>query len=83
MHPMKSWIMTLAFAGILGSLAAALSFMLRKPSQDTEASTQETERARNMFRALAMRVALSVLLFLCVLLAWKMGWIRPSGLPIG
>ena len=26
---------------------------------------------------------LSVALFLFVLLAWKMGWMRPSGLPVG
>jgi hypothetical protein len=36
-----------------------------------------------MMRALALRVALSVLLFACVMLAWWMGWIQPKGLPIG
>jgi hypothetical protein len=27
-------------------------------------------------------VGFSILLFLCVLLAWKLGYIRPTGLPI-
>jgi hypothetical protein len=28
-------------------------------------------------------VGFSILLFLCVLLAWKLGYIRPTGLPLG
>jgi len=28
-------------------------------------------------------VGFSVLLFLCVLLAWKLGYIQPKGLPVG
>jgi hypothetical protein len=35
-----------------------------------------------MARALAVRVGLSVSVFLLVLLAWYMGWIKPSGIPI-
>ena len=35
-----------------------------------------------MARALALRVALSVALFLIILLSWKMGWIQPTGLPV-
>jgi hypothetical protein len=27
-------------------------------------------------------VGFSILLFLCVLLAWKLGYIRPTGLPV-
>jgi hypothetical protein len=37
----------------------------------------------NMAKALAFRVGFSILLFLCVLLSWKMGWIQPSGIPAG
>ena len=40
-------------------------------------------RRGNMMRALALRVALSVLLFLCILGAYWMGWIQPTGLPVG
>ena len=36
-----------------------------------------------MVRALTVRIGLSVLLFLCILLAWKLGYIQPGGLPVG
>jgi hypothetical protein len=36
-----------------------------------------------MARALAVRVGVSVALFLLILLAWKLGWITPKGLPTG
>ena len=42
---------------------------------------QDTNRA--MARALALRVGLSIALFLFILLSWSMGWVRPSGLPVG
>jgi hypothetical protein len=44
---------------------------------------QVGSRQRQMARALALRVGLSVALFLFVLLAWWMGWIKPTGLPTG
>jgi hypothetical protein len=28
-------------------------------------------------------VGLSILLFICILLAWKLGYIQPTGLPVG
>jgi hypothetical protein len=40
-------------------------------------------KTNNMVRALAMRVGFSIALFLCVLLAWKLGYIHPSGIPAG
>lgn len=77
---MKHLLVGLAFAGIIGSLASALFFMMRgsKPGE-----TDDPERARRMVRALAIRVGLSVLLFICVLIAWKLGYIQPSGIPQG
>lgn len=74
---MKQMLVGFAFLGILGSLASALFFMLKhgKPGDAPDA-----QRARRMMRALALRVGLSVLLFVCILLAWKLGWIQPSGL---
>jgi hypothetical protein len=33
-----------------------------------------------MARALAVRVGLSVLLFLCILISYKLGWIQPTGI---
>ena len=67
------WIVALGFVAILGSLGTALFFMMR----DGQAKTS------NMMKALAMRVGFSIVLFLCVLLAWKLGYIQPSGIPAG
>gem|GEM_PF-6363730 len=39
----------------------------------------DMQRSRAMWRALALRVLLSVLLFVCLLLAARLGWIQPSG----
>jgi hypothetical protein len=36
-----------------------------------------------MATALALRVGLSIVLFVCVLISWKMGWIQPTGIPPG
>ncbi len=71
-----SYLIAFAFVAILGSLASALYFMM-KDGTDGKAKTS------NMARALAVRVGLSVLLFLCILLAWKFGFIQPTGLPSG
>jgi hypothetical protein len=40
-------------------------------------------RSGSMARALTVRIGLSVLLFVCLLAAWKLGYIQPGGLPIG
>lgn len=69
-------MVALAFLAILASLGAALFFMLRD-GRNGQAKTS------NMARALALRVGLSVLLFICILVAWKLGLIRPTGLPVG
>ena len=37
----------------------------------------------NMAKALAVRVGLSILLFVCILVAWKLGLIQPTGIPVG
>lgn len=65
----------LGFLAILASLATALFFMMRTGKNNRE-------RGRRMAWALTARIALSVALFLCVLLAWKLGYIRPTGLPL-
>jgi hypothetical protein len=36
-----------------------------------------------MARALTVRVGISVLLFVCLLVAYKLGWIAPTGIPVG
>ena len=61
---------------VLAALAGAGFFMLRKGPDDGNAD-------KRMARTLAIRVALSVTLFLLILLAWALGWIHPSGIPVG
>jgi putative copper export protein len=78
-----SLLVALAFLVILAALAAAGFFMLR--SSGSQEGTEADAAARNsrMAKALALRIGVSVLLFICVLLAWKLGYIKPSGLPLG
>ena len=72
-----TYLVALAFLAIIASLGAALLFMLRGGKQEP------TDKSKRMARALALRVAFSVLLFLCILLAWAMGWIHPTGIQNG
>ena len=69
-------VVALAFVGILGALAMAGVFMLRD-------GRDGKPRAGRMMRALALRVGLSVLLFVCILLSYWLGWIQPTGVPLG
>jgi len=36
-----------------------------------------------MAKALAVRVGVSIALFLFILFSWYMGWVQPTGLPTG
>jgi DUF2909 family protein len=65
-----------AFAVILGALAWAGVAMLR-------GGRKEGSKGGDMMRALAVRIAVSVLLFVCIMIAWALGWIHPTGLPLG
>ncbi|MCX2861213.1 DUF2909 domain-containing protein [Paucibacter sp. PLA-PC-4] len=67
-------VFLLAFIGILGALAAAGLFMLR--------NSGGKQRGPKMARALAVRVGVSVALFLFILLSYYMGWIQPTGVPL-
>jgi hypothetical protein len=80
------YLIALAFIAILASLGAALFFMMRGGGKDpaqTSPAQAHLQRNKGMARALALRVAVSVVLFICVLLAWKLGYIQPHGLPVG
>ena len=72
------FVVALAFLAILASLGSALFFMMRGGSNDRD----DKARGDRMARALALRIGLSVLLFICILLAWKLGYIQPSGIPL-
>jgi hypothetical protein len=75
---MKAFIVV-ALLLVLAALASAGVFMLRKD----DSAAEPAQRDRKMARALAVRVGLSVALFLFILLSWKMGWIAPRGIPVG
>ncbi|MFO1266438.1 MAG: DUF2909 domain-containing protein [Rubrivivax sp.] len=83
------WIIVLALVGIVAALASAGAFMLRQGraregnAGSEPGSGEPAEPNRQMARALAVRVGISVALFLFVLLSWFMGWVRPTGLPTG
>lgn len=71
-----TYLVSLAFFAILASLATALYFMLR-------GGTGGPRQSRRMALALALRVGVSILLFACILLSWKFGFIQPTGIPQG
>ena len=70
------YVIGLAFVGILGALAMAGVFMLRE-------GRDGKPRSEKMMHALALRIGLSVLLFVFILLSWWLGWIHPTGIPLG
>jgi hypothetical protein len=65
------WVLVIAFLLIVGSLASAMVFLVRDRGQ-----------TRNVVRALALRIGLSVALFLTLLFSNWMGWIQSTGVPI-
>jgi hypothetical protein len=69
------YLVALAFIAIIGSLGSALYFMMKDGQNGKPKSS-------HMARALAFRVGFSVLLFICILLAWKFGLIQPTGIPL-
>ncbi|MEW6370230.1 MAG: twin transmembrane helix small protein [Pseudomonadota bacterium] len=59
----------IAFILIIASLGSALFFLMR-----------DKGRSNRTVQALAMRVGLSITLFLIVLASYKLGWISPTGI---
>ncbi|HAV38078.1 twin transmembrane helix small protein [Telluria sp. B2] len=59
----------IAFILIIASLGSALFFLMR-----------DKGRSNRTVQALAMRVGLSITLFLIVLASYKLGWITPTGI---
>jgi hypothetical protein len=68
-----TYLVILAFVAIVGSLGAALFFMMND-GKNGKAKTSK------MVRVLALRVAFSILLFICILAAYKLGYIQPTGI---
>ncbi|MCW8869127.1 MAG: twin transmembrane helix small protein [Proteobacteria bacterium] len=65
------YIIVIVFLFILYSMGSALFYLSRDKGQ-----------SNNTVRFLTVRVVLSVVLFLFILLAMKMGWIVPHGLTM-
>ncbi|NVD70223.1 twin transmembrane helix small protein [Duganella sp. BJB488] len=59
----------IAFILIIGSLASAFFFLMR-----------DKGKSNNTVRALAVRVGLSIALFIALLVAYKLGYIQPTGI---
>ena len=71
MQPQYKLVVIVVFIGILVSLGSALYQLSRHDKGDS----------KKMVRALAIRVGLSVALFLLLMILWYTGIIVPHGLP--
>lgn len=71
MQPQYKLIVIVVFIGILVSLGSALYQLSRHDKGDS----------KKMVRALAIRVGLSIALFLMLMVLWYAGVIVPHGLP--
>ena len=69
-------LVLLGFLLIIGSLGSALFFMMRNSPGNKNGSGK-------MAWALAMRIGFSILLFLAILIGWKLGYLHPTGIPAG
>jgi hypothetical protein len=67
-------LIVLAFLLVLAALVYAGISMVRD-GRDGKGKTP------TMMRALAVRVGVSVAIFLCLMLGYKLGWIQPTGIP--
>ena len=72
---MKVLFVGLAFSAIFGALALAGVYMVR-------GGRGGSSKGGDMMRALAVRIAVSVVLFIAILMAWHLGWIHPTGVPL-
>jgi hypothetical protein len=62
-------LVAIAFLLIIASLGSALVFLMR-----------DKGKSNRTVHALAMRVGFSILLFIFILIANKLGWIQPTGI---
>jgi hypothetical protein len=62
-------VVIVAFILILASLGSALVFLMR-----------DKGKSNRTVKALAFRVGFSITLFVLLLVAYKLGWIQPTGI---
>ena len=70
MQPLYKILVIAVFIGILAALGSALYQLSRKGGD-----------SKKMIRALAIRVGLSIALFLLLMILWYLGIITPHGIP--
>ena len=63
------YVVIVAFVLIFASLGSALVFMMK-----------DRGKSDRTVYALALRVGFSISLFLFILIAYKLGWIQPTGI---
>lgn len=71
MQPVYKILVLAIFIAILASLGSALYQLSRRGGD-----------SKKMIRALAIRVGLSIALFLLLMILWYLGIITPHGLPV-
>ena len=62
------YIILIFFIFIIYSLGSALYYMMK-----------DGDGSKRMVKALTMRIGLSIVLFILLLFAFWMGWIKPTG----
>ncbi|KAF3999763.1 twin transmembrane helix small protein [Glaciimonas immobilis] len=62
-------LVAIAFILIIASLASALIFLMR-----------DKGKSNRTVQALALRVGFSITLFILILIAYKLGYIQPTGI---
>lgn len=62
-------VVIVAFILILASLGSALVFLMR-----------DKGKSNRTVKALAFRVGFSITLFVLLLIAYRLGWIQPTGI---
>ena len=63
------YVVIVAFILIIASLTSALVFMMK-----------DRGKSDRTVRALALRVGFSISLFVFIMIAYKLGWIQPTGI---
>jgi len=76
MHPFIRVLVLVCLLAVVASLGSALYHLSR-------GSTGGDEHSRKLARALTVRIALSLLLFALLMLAWYFGLIAPHTLESG
>jgi hypothetical protein len=66
-----NFIVVIAFVLILGSLFSGLYFVMK-----------DKGRSNRAVNALTFRIGFSILLFVFLLVSYRMGWIHPTGIPL-